>query len=65
MAFNKELADDASSLRVREAKKLGALFLITACPFCERSFRSAQEKDEGLAGIVVVNLVDFVAEFVE
>jgi heterodisulfide reductase subunit D len=64
-AFNKELADDASALRVREAKSTGALFLITACPFCERSFRSAQENKKELDGIVVVNLVDFMAEFVE
>ncbi len=64
-ALNKELADDASALRIREAKSTGALFLITACPFCERSFRSAQENKEGLDRVVVVNLVDFLAEFVE
>lgn len=62
-AYNKDMANDASALRIREAKATGAQYFITACPFCERSFRSAQEEREGLDGIEVINLVDFLAGF--
>ncbi|UCF07351.1 MAG: hypothetical protein JSW28_06765, partial [Thermoplasmata archaeon] len=38
-AYNRDMADSASALRVLEAKATGARYLITACPFCERSFK--------------------------
>lgn len=37
-AYNKDLADSMSSLIVEEAISLGSSAIITACPFCERSF---------------------------
>jgi len=64
-ALNKDMADSASAIRVAEAKETGARYFITACPFCERSFRSAQESREGLDGIEVINLVDFLARYLE
>lgn len=64
-ALNRDMADSASAIRVAEAKATGARYFITACPFCERSFRMAQESKEGLEGIEVINLVDFLAGFLE
>lgn len=57
-AYNRELADHTSSLRLLEAKATGAEYLVTSCPFCERSFRSAQEVDEKVRDIKVINLLD-------
>jgi len=37
-AYNKDLADSMSSLIVEEAISLGSSAIVTACPFCERSF---------------------------
>ncbi|MCK5560128.1 MAG: (Fe-S)-binding protein, partial [Thermoplasmata archaeon] len=38
-AFNKDLANFSSGLRVQEALGLEVEYLLTACPFCERSLR--------------------------
>lgn len=57
-ANNKELADFASWNRLNEAKATGAEYLITACPFCERSFKEV--KGPCGKGLKVVNIVDFV-----
>lgn len=62
-ALNADLANEASALRIKEAKSTQASYLITACPFCERSFKSAQESRDGTDGIEIINLVDFVAGF--
>jgi heterodisulfide reductase subunit D len=64
-AYNKDMADSASAIRVAEAISTGAKYFITACPFCERSFISAQANKDGLDGIEVINLVDFIAGFLE
>lgn len=37
-AYNRDLADSMSSLIVEEAISLGSSAIVTACPFCERSF---------------------------
>jgi heterodisulfide reductase subunit D len=42
-ALNKDLADSMSSLIVKEAQSLGVQMIITACPFCERSFSFGKE----------------------
>lgn len=64
-ALNADLANKASALRIREAMATEARYFITACPFCERSFKSALDNKEGLDGIEVINLVDFLAGFLE
>lgn len=64
-AYNKELADNASALRLLEAQATGAEYLVTSCPFCERSFRSAQEVDERVKDIEVINILDFIRMFLE
>lgn len=57
-ALNKDLADSMSSLIVKEAQSLGASVIITACPFCERSFNFG--RDLIGADIEVVNLLTLV-----
>jgi len=37
-AYNRDLTDSMSSLIVEEAISLGSSAIVTACPFCERSF---------------------------
>ncbi|UCH90069.1 MAG: hypothetical protein JSV49_05345 [Thermoplasmata archaeon] len=61
-ALNKELADNTSALRLKEALSIGAEYLVTSCPFCERSFYSAQESDRSLKQIKVVNLAVFIKQ---
>jgi heterodisulfide reductase subunit D len=41
-AYNKDLADSMSSLIVEETISLGSSAIITACPFCERSFNDGR-----------------------
>ena len=64
-AYNRDLADYTSALRIREAKAISAQYLITSCPFCERSFVSAQEAIMDLKGIRIVNLAVFVKQFLK
>jgi hypothetical protein len=59
-AGNKELADSMSSLIVREALALGSSMIVTACPFCERSFCEGRDLIE--ADIEVRNLLTLVDE---
>jgi heterodisulfide reductase subunit D len=58
-AHNKDLANFASDLRLKQVRSTKAEFLVTSCPFCERSFNQAQEALGG--NTKVINLVDFVA----
>lgn len=60
-AYNKELADSMSSLIVEEAKSLGSSAIVTACPFCERSF--IEGRDLIGADIEVRNLLGIIDEF--
>jgi len=62
-AFNSGLANDTSRARVREAMGVQAEFLVTACPFCERSLRTGVELEK--EKIEVINLVDFIAKFIK
>jgi Fe-S oxidoreductase len=64
-AYNKEFADESSALRLLEAKATGARYLITSCPFCERSFKSAQQTDDRVKDIKVMNILDFMRIFLE
>jgi len=60
-ACNRDMADTASGFRLEEAMGLGADMLVTSCPFCERSFVSARDR-EGKK-MKVVNIVDLVAKY--
>ena len=62
-SYHKELADHASLLRLQEAESTGAEILLTSCPFCERSFRSAQELPGAPKKLKIMNLVDFLPRF--
>ncbi len=64
-SYNKELANHSSLLRLQEATEIGADILLTSCPFCERSFRSAQELPNAPSNnnLKVLNLVDFLPRF--
>ncbi len=62
-SYDKELADNASLLRLQEADELGVDILLTSCPFCERSFKMAQELPEAPKGLKVLNIVDFLPRF--
>lgn len=64
-SYNKNLANDASLLRLQEAKAIGAEVFLTSCPFCERSFKSAQELPGAPRNIKVINLVDFLPRFLK
>jgi Fe-S oxidoreductase len=64
-AYNRDLADDTSRNRVREALEADAQYLVTACPFCERSLRTAVELENQERNLKVINLVDFVAMFIK
>jgi Fe-S oxidoreductase len=57
-ALNKDLADSMSSLIVKEAQSLGSSAIVTACPFCERSFNFG--RDHISADIEVVNILSLV-----
>ncbi len=57
-AYNKELADSMSSLIVQDALSLGSTTLVSACPFCERSFNLG--RDLIGANIEVINLLTLV-----
>jgi heterodisulfide reductase subunit D len=66
-AYNKALADYASTLRLIEAQRTGAHLLITSCPFCERSFieaQSLQGQPNQIKQLPVINLVDFICKFI-
>lgn len=64
-SYNKDLANQSSLLRLQEAVELGAEILLTSCPFCERSFRSAQELPNAPSNdeLKILNLVDFLPRF--
>ncbi len=64
-SYNKDMANGASLLRLREAEELGVDILLTTCPFCERSFRSAQELPEATKKMKILNLVDFLPRFIK
>ena len=64
-AYNSGLANDTSKARVREALDIGAEYLVTACPFCERSLRTGVELEKAGKKLEVINLVDFVAKYVK
>jgi Fe-S oxidoreductase len=57
-ALNKDLADSMSSLIVKEAQSLGISAIITACPFCERSFNFARDLID--TDIEIINLLTLV-----
>lgn len=62
-SYNKDLANKASLLRLQEAEALGVDALLTSCPFCERSFRTAQELPGAPKKLKIINLVDFLPRF--
>ncbi|WP_455393299.1 (Fe-S)-binding protein [[Eubacterium] cellulosolvens] len=62
-SYNKDLANRASLLRLQEAAASGAEVLLTSCPFCERSFRTASELEGAPKDLVIINLVDFLPRF--
>ncbi len=62
-SYNKELADQSSLLRLFEAEAINAEILLTSCPFCERSFKIAQEMPEAPKKLEILNLVDFLPRF--
>jgi Fe-S oxidoreductase len=68
-ACNKALADSTSNLRVQEALGLDVEYLLTACPFCERSLRMGLELEQSRTKkaleLKVMNLVDFVAKYIK
>ena len=64
-SYNKDMANGASLLRLQEADDLGVDILLTSCPFCERSFRAAQELPSAPKKMKIQNLVDFLPKFVE
>jgi Fe-S oxidoreductase len=64
-AFNRGLANNTSQMRVREALELDVKYLVTACPFCERSLVEGVELEKAEKELKVVNLVDYVAFFVK
>lgn len=68
-AYNKDLANFSSRLRVQEALGLEVEYLLTACPFCERSLRAGLELEQPTrkkaAGLKILNLVDFVAKYLK
>ena len=64
-SYNKDLANNTSLLRLQEAEAIGAEILLTPCPFCERSFRTAQELPEAPKNIEILNLVDFLPRFIK
>ena len=62
-SYNKDLANNTSLLRLQEAEELGVDILLTSCPFCERSFLSAQELEDAPKKLKIMNLVDFLTKF--
>jgi heterodisulfide reductase subunit D len=64
-SYNKDMANQASLLRLQEADELGVDILLTSCPFCERSFRSAQDLTGAPKKLEIVNLVDFLPKFIK
>lgn len=60
-AYNKDLADSMSSLIVEEAISLGSTTIVTACPFCERSFNDGRKLVD--SEIEVQNLLNIVDEY--
>jgi Fe-S oxidoreductase len=61
--FRKELADYASALCLMDAQSTGAKYLVTACPFCEHSLRSAQSSYK-IETPTVVNIIDLVSNLI-
>jgi Fe-S oxidoreductase len=64
-AYNRELANTTSQMRVREALELDVEYLVTACPFCERSLINGVELEKAKKDLKVINLVDFVASYIK
>jgi Fe-S oxidoreductase len=64
-SYNKDMANQASLLRLLEADELGVDILLTSCPFCERSFKSAMELTGAPKKMKIVNLVDFLPKFIK
>jgi heterodisulfide reductase subunit D len=64
-SYNKDMANRASLLRLIEAEEMGVDILLTSCPFCERSFKSAQELDGAPKKLKIINLVDFLPKFIK
>ncbi len=64
-AYNRDLANDTSRKRVQEAQEVEAQYLVTACPFCERSLRTGVELEKMEKDLKVINLVDFLAAFIK
>lgn len=60
-AYNKEMADSMSGLIVRDALSKGSTILITACPFCERSFNMG--RDQIGADLEVKNLLTLIDDY--
>jgi heterodisulfide reductase subunit D len=58
-SYNKDLANNTSLLRLREADSLQVDYLLTTCPFCERSFMTAQELPGAPKKLKIKNLIDF------
>lgn len=54
----KDWAVEISEERIKEAKKTGAQYLVSTCPFCERNLRDAAEKLN--SGIEVIDLSQLV-----
>ncbi len=60
---SKELAQQMSDTRLKEAIDTGAQILTSACPFCTFSLREAAARNN--ADIKVMDLTEVVAQFVE
>jgi Fe-S oxidoreductase len=63
-SYNKDMANDSSMLRLKEAETIGAEILLTSCPFCERSLRNAQELKGAPKHIEILNLIDFLPRYI-
>ena len=64
-SYNKDMANGASLMRLKEAEAINAEILLTSCPFCERSFLSAKELPGAPRKLKIMNLVDFLPKFIE
>ena len=64
-SYNKDMANDSSLLRLKEAVSIGAEIILTSCPFCERSLQTAAELPKAPKNIEIINLVDFLPKFIK
>jgi Fe-S oxidoreductase len=62
-SYNKDMANNTSLLRLQEAESLGVDYLLTSCPFCERSLRIANELPGAPKNLKIMNLVDFLPKY--